>query len=287
VHATERLVFGLVPAEEIGGKDAGLAALVRWLGDRAGLHVVRKNVESYDALGKQVREGAVHVAWLPPILFVRLERDGIVVPLVANMRDDGGYVATVIARADGPFHALEDLRGRRMAWVDPLSTTGYIVPRLELAARGFDPRAFFAAETFHRSHIAAVRAVIGGSADGAATYGRLDTSGAVCRGGWTDLGVPETAVRLLATSGPLPPDLIAVRADVHIEAQAKLANAFVALAADDQMRPIAKRILGVDAFASNVKQSYDALRGTVDAAASSGLIEAATMYLSTEPPAKA
>jgi phosphate/phosphite/phosphonate ABC transporter binding protein len=283
---TDRLVFGLVPAEDVGAHDAGLTALVRWLGDRAKLHLVRRQVESYDALGRQVREGAVNVAWLPPILFVRLERDGIVVPLVANERRDAGYVATMLVRADSPVRTVQELHGKRMAWVDPFSTTGYIVPRLELAARGLDPRTLFEAETFHRSHVATVRAMTSRAADAAATYGRLDEYGAVCRGGWTDLGLPMEDVRILLASGPLPPDLIAVRADVRLDAQAKLADAFVALANDEEMRPIVKRILGVDTFASSVRASYDGLRGTFDAAASSGMIEAATVYMSTDPPPK-
>jgi phosphate/phosphite/phosphonate ABC transporter binding protein len=279
-----RIVFGLVPGEELGAVDAAITAIVRALGERSGLHVVRRKAESYDALERLVRDRAVHVAWLPPILFLRLEREGAVVPLVANERSDPGYVAALLVRADARYGSIEDLRGTRAAWVDPLSTTGYLIPRLELAARGIDPRTFFAGETFHRSHPATVRALSHRSADVAATYARLDATGAIVRGGWTDAALGAQEVRVLHASGPLPPDLIACRADLPVPTQAALAGAFVALGAEPGMRPILRRALGVDGFVSSVTASYDGLRETIARAASSGMIEAATMYLSTEPP---
>jgi phosphate/phosphite/phosphonate ABC transporter binding protein len=278
-------VFGLVPAETIEERDGGLNALVRWLGERARVHLVRRKADSYEALERQVRDAAVHVAWLPPVLFLRLEREGFVVPLVANQRHDGpAYVSVLMTRADSPFTTLEGLRGRRVAWVDPLSTTGYIVPRLELAARGYDPRTFFGSEAFHHSHVEAVRALMHGVADAAATYARANVDGSLQRGGWTDAGFSADHLRTLVTSVGLPPDLIAVRADVPLEAQASLASAFVSLGDDLVMRPIVKQLLGVDGFTSGVRGSYEGLRETVDAAASSGMIDAAAAYLSTKPP---
>lgn len=122
-------------------------------------------------------------------------------------------------------------------------------------------------------------------ADVAATYARLDASGEVLRGGWSDLGLARGAVRVLHTSAPLPPDLIAVRTDVSADAQSALARAFVGSVHDTAMRPIVKRVLGVDGFvAAGVAAAYDDLRRVVDAGASSGVIDASTMYMSTEPP---
>jgi phosphate/phosphite/phosphonate ABC transporter binding protein len=279
-----RLVFGLVPREELGPGHAGLSALVRWLGDKTGLVVEWHEAGSYETLARSVQEGEVGVAWLPPILFVHLEREGVVVPLVANERLELGFVAALVVAAESKLESLEDLRGSRVAWVDPLSATGYVVPRLELAARGLEPRALFRSETFLRSHVAAVRAVAEGSADVAATFARLNAVGTVTRGGWTDAGLSQRKFRILFASKPLPPDLIAVRSDVSAEVQGQLSVAFVELSGDSGMRTIAKRLLGVDAFAPTVGASYDGLRATIEAAASSGLVEVAARYVSRPPP---
>ena len=67
-----RLVFGLAVPESITPRDAGLGSLLRWLGNKAGVEIVRFQVPSYDALARQMRDGTIQVAWLPPIVFVRL-----------------------------------------------------------------------------------------------------------------------------------------------------------------------------------------------------------------------
>jgi phosphate/phosphite/phosphonate ABC transporter binding protein len=281
----ERLVFGLVPNVGLGPVDAPVDAVLRWLGERAGVSIERRSAATYDALGRGVRAGAVHVAWLPPLLFVRLEIEGAVVPLVANERVEVGFVSALLVSAKSGIVALEELKGARAAWVDPLSTTGYVVPRLELAARGLDPRVIFRVESFYRSHAAAVRAVASEEADLAATYARLNTAGEITRGGWRDAGISHRDVRVLHVSAPLPPDLIAVRADLAPATRDALRRAFLALSEDSGMRTIAKRTLGVDGFAAPSSAGFDALRGTIEAAASSGLVEAAAQYISKPPPA--
>jgi ABC-type phosphate/phosphonate transport system substrate-binding protein len=193
-------------------------------------------------------------------------------------------VAALVVAADSKIEELRDLGGTHVAWVDPLSTTGYVVPRLELAARGLDPRTLFRAETFHRSHVGAVKAVAHRTAECAATYARLNAIGRITRGGWTDAGVSPSEVRVLHASAPLPPDLIAVRSDVDVETRRALAAAFLTLSEDSGMRTIAKRLLGVDGFTAHVDASYGGLRKTIEGAASSGLIEAAAHYLSRLPP---
>ena len=69
-----RIVFGLAVPESITRRDAGLGTLLRWLGTRVGVEVVRFQVPSYEALAQQMRDGTIHVAWLPPIVFVWIER---------------------------------------------------------------------------------------------------------------------------------------------------------------------------------------------------------------------
>src|SRR3954451_11351196 len=107
-----RLVFGLAVPESLTQRDAGLGSLLRWLGQRVGVEMVRFQVPSYDALARQMRDGTIQVAWLPPIVFVRLEREGIASPLVTNVRSGGaGYQSVLLVRKDSRVHTLDGLRG--------------------------------------------------------------------------------------------------------------------------------------------------------------------------------
>jgi phosphate/phosphite/phosphonate ABC transporter binding protein len=226
-----RLVFGLAVPESLAAADAGVGSLIRWFGAKAGVELVRFQVPSYEALARQMADGAIQVAWLPPIVFVRLEREGVAVPLVTNKRGgSGGYQSVLLVRGASKIHTLDGLQGASAAWVDPLSASGYVLPRIQLAALGIDPRTVFAKESFYGSHPAAVAALLDGSADVAATFAGLDADGA-SRGGRAS-GHPTSGamgqassdddVRVLATFGQIPGDLIAVRPDVGQDVRASL-----------------------------------------------------------------
>lgn len=82
------------------------------------------------------------------------------------------YRSVVIVPATSDRQSLEDLAGATMAFVDPLSNTGYIRPIRELKKRGI----FLGKTLFTYAHDRAVEAVIRGLVEAAAVDGMvLDT----------------------------------------------------------------------------------------------------------------
>jgi phosphate/phosphite/phosphonate ABC transporter binding protein len=282
---SERLSFGLVPPSSFVDVEPRLNALLRWIGDRVGAVIVRRRVESYDQLVRLVRIGAVDIAWLPPIPFARLDEERLVRSLVCAER--GGhdqYVSVIVARVSSPFHTLRDLQGARIGWVDPLSATGYVVPRMRLAARFASPSSIFAAESFFGSHAAVVRAVLKGLVDVGATYAGLGERGELVRGAVMDLGEAISELRVVEAFGAIPPDVLAVKANLDEELQIKLAEAFVATADDAEMIDAVRMTFGARCFAQKPLVGYDLLRTEVEHGVDSGVIPAAAAFLSTKPP---
>jgi phosphate/phosphite/phosphonate ABC transporter binding protein len=285
--AVRRMVFGLAVPESIPVVDAGVRSIIRWIGARAGIELVRFQVPSYEALARQMLGGALHVAWLPPIVFVRLEREGVAVPLVTNQRGTSdGYQSVLLVRASSSIWTLDALRGASAAWVDPMSASGYVLPRLQLAALGLDPRTLFGVERFYGSHAGVVRALLDGTVDVAATFAGSG-DGIVSRRSFMPEPEPSDELRVLATFGEIPADLIAVRHDVADDARASLASAFTDVCNDAAMAPVAQRIFGVASFGADGFARYDGLRQTIDAAAERGLLDVALIHssrLPTRPP---
>jgi phosphate/phosphite/phosphonate ABC transporter binding protein len=290
METTPRLVFGLGMPETIASLDAGLGSLIRWIGANAGIELVRFQVPSYEALARQMVEGAIQVAWLPPIVFVRLEHEGIAIPLATSQRSGSGvYHSVLLVRKSSKIRTLEGLNGTSVAWVDPLSASGYVLPRIQLAALGIDPRTCFASERFLGSHAEVVRAIINGEVDVAATFAGLDGEGAVSRRSWTNEADDGPDVRILAAFGAIPGDLIASRYDVAPDLRHALVTSLRAACEDSAMGPIAKRVFGVETFSPEGFASYDGLRAAIEAAADRGLLDLATVQSSrfpTRPPTR-
>jgi ABC-type phosphate/phosphonate transport system substrate-binding protein len=248
------------------------------IGRLSGLDFGVAEADSYRKLARLVHERAVDVAWLPPIPYLALEQQQAVVPLVSHER--GGstqFHCVLIVGAESKIHHPVGLRGKRAAWVDPLSAAGYVIPRIHLAAMGVDPRSAFASEHFYGSHEAVVRAVVGGKADFGATYARGEVEGAKVRGAWSDLEGADEAVRVLCAFGAVPSDVIAARPDLAGNVRFRVARALMDASKDAQGKLLMGELFGVDDFKPWASASYDLLRSATRSAAAGGLLGGSTV----------
>ena len=58
-----------------------------------------------------------------------------VVPVLTRMQPTGdtGYYSVMVARKDSGIKSLEDAKGKKLGFADPNSTSGYLIPSIELA----------------------------------------------------------------------------------------------------------------------------------------------------------
>ena len=268
-----RIVFGLVvstPGSDLAELSGRVDRLTKMIGAHVGLEVTRFDAPTYEALATEVREGRVDVAWLPPIVFVRLA--DAVTPLGSIVR--GGktaYEAALVVRADSRIRTIDGLRGSRAGWVDPWSAAGFVLPRVKLALLGVDPRSVFRTETFHGSHRAAMNALEEGACDVAGTYAQADEAGNVVAGAWSEVDGAE--VRVLATFGAIPPDVIAVRAELAAESRVKVLEALRAACTEESTRKILREIFNGDELREGLASGYESLRSALDMATARGLFD--------------
>ncbi|RME11302.1 MAG: phosphate/phosphite/phosphonate ABC transporter substrate-binding protein [Ardenticatenia bacterium] len=115
---------------------------------------------TYAEVNELVRTGQADVAFVCGGGYVEGERLGymtvLVVPQV-NARTT--YQAVIIARADAPYQSLEDLRGTRFAFTDPLSNSGRLYVQYRLWEMGETPETFFKHVIFTYAHDNSVHAV--------------------------------------------------------------------------------------------------------------------------------
>jgi phosphonate transport system substrate-binding protein len=165
----------------------------------------------------------VEVATMGPLPFARiwLDTGGNIEPLVVARDADGttSYIAVMYVRADSAIHSLEEMRGHSLAWADPNSTSGYLVPRSELREAGIDPDRFFSRTGFAGGHEQAIVAVLGRQYDAGVTWssGVGDEAQGFSRGGLravVEKGMVNMAdLRIIWRSRPIPNGPTAVRAD--------------------------------------------------------------------------
>jgi phosphate/phosphite/phosphonate ABC transporter binding protein len=262
------LVFGVVlasGAEELEGK---LDRLVWWINKRAGLPLELRLADSYEDLAKDVRKGRVDVAWLPPVVHVRLASE---VALLGTILRAGrvSYETALIVRRDSKAKVPANLRGARAGWVDRWSAAGYVLPRIGLALQGLDPRTFFASEAFFGTHRKVVQALLDGECDVAGTYAQADGKGKVKGGAWSEIAGAD--VRVLETYGAIPPDVIATRAALVEPQRLLVRDAFLGASASDEGRRYLRDAFGGDTFVEDMQRTHESLARALEMASARGL----------------
>ncbi len=119
--------------------------------------------------------GNLDYAWLGSSGYagVYLEDPNAVEPIMTRMQPTGdtGYFSVMVARKDSGIKTLEDTKGKRLGFADPNSTSGFLIPSIELQEQvegGIE--GYYASADFMGGHENGVLGVLNGDVDVAVTW---------------------------------------------------------------------------------------------------------------------
>lgn len=262
--------FGIVRSFDSATARARLNEACEQLSRVLGVVIFPHQALSYRDLSDGLDRGTLGFAWLPPMLAIELEDKRLIEPVALPVRrGTTSYHAAIIARR-GVAKTLDDLRGKRVAWVDKSSAAGYVVPRMHLVGAGFDVRDLFAAEMFLTSHDAVIEAVLSGRADVGATFCTMDPrSQRVLQAGWTAPdGTGPKPVDVVATAGPIPNDAVFAHVSVDVDLRSKLLS--ILMSPDNKLREALDAMVRAEAFRPATSAHYEPLRRMIATATARG-----------------
>ncbi|PDT53020.1 MULTISPECIES: phosphonate ABC transporter substrate-binding protein [Sinorhizobium] len=105
---------------------------------------------------------------------IYLAKADAVEPILTTVQTDGstGYHSIMVARKDAGITKLEDLKGKKLGFADPDSTSGYLVPLVILPeAIGAPVKEYFGETGFGGGHENLVLEVLKGTFDAGTTFG--------------------------------------------------------------------------------------------------------------------
>ncbi len=127
----------------------------------------------YASCVQMLAAGKIDLAWLGTATYVVEREQTPMVPLVRPIwSGKAGYAGVIFTLEGSGITNLEDLRGKRLAFVDEQSASGYVYPANLLIAAGFNLEKDFSATDFLGSHDAVLMAVLLGEYDAGAVFER-------------------------------------------------------------------------------------------------------------------
>ena len=220
----QKLVVALKPDKNPEQMLNERKALAAFLGEKLGREVEVIVPLSSAVILEGFANGTIDLGYLSAADVVNGD-DAPKILLAGEINGQTSYKSYWVALKDKPYGKVEELRGKPVAFSSKTSTSGFIIPLLDLHQKGLvdesgDPEKFFGKGNvwYGSGYVSAVERVLAGEAEAAAiSYYVLDKEKHL---------TPEQRAQLkkVAEQGPVPTHVIAVRQSLPEAEQTKLAE---------------------------------------------------------------
>ena len=168
------LKIGSVTVESQAATVTRYKPFADYLEKKLGVKVEVFTASDYAGIVQALSAGQIHLGRMGGAGYAAgfIDSKGGIEPLVMNVEPNGGkgYHSVLIVRSDSPYKSIADLKGKSLAWVDPNSTSGYLVPNAALRDAGIDPQKHFSRTLFSGGHDQSVLGVLKSNFDSAFTW---------------------------------------------------------------------------------------------------------------------
>jgi phosphonate transport system substrate-binding protein len=211
----DELVLATVPDESSSSVQTEYAPLAKMLEKETGRKVRVEKATTYASVIEGQRAGKIDIAMHGPLSYIVARRSGVkLTPIAAQVDTKGdapGYRSYAIVKRDSKLSGLADFKGKKICFVDPTSTSGYLYPVAALQKAGVqekDIQSFMAG-----GHDASALAVRSGQCQGGFAYDAMVDKLLIERGEakagdfkviWKSQVIPSSP---LTVSDDLAPDL--------------------------------------------------------------------------------
>ena len=212
---------------------------------------------TYSETNDLVRYQQCDIAIVCTYPFIRGEKEfGMQALVVSLVNGEKTYQSILVVPETSRAKTILDLRGKRFASADIMSTTGWLFPAMLLMDSGEVPDKFFGQHILTRSHDRSMQAVMDGFVDGAAVHGLVYNQ-----------MVEENPsilqkVKILTKSGPFGIPPVVAHPNLDPKLRQAILSILLNMHEDAQGKLILKK-LQIDRFVIPEAHHFDSLRSAV------------------------
>ncbi len=263
--AKTQITIGFNPAENADIVETNGKLFSEYYKKATGLDVKTFIATDYTALIEALRSGRIDFAFLPPFSLVKAEEVADAQVLMKAVRKGQPFFFSgIIVRSDKGFNKIEDLKGKNIAWVDPSSSSGFIIPKAALITKKkIDPDKHFGKQVFAGSHDALVLSVLNGTVDAGATFVN-DQKGN--DGAWHQFlksDEDKKKIKMIFVSDPIPGDTMATTKKFikeHKDIVDKTTKILGDMGKNEEGKAILKALYRIDSMIPATSKEYQPLR---------------------------
>jgi phosphonate transport system substrate-binding protein len=257
------LIWALVPSSESDTVLASFDAVADIIFDETGLvidpFVATEYAGVIEALSADPPKA--HISSLATFAYlVAAERGVAEAELVSVRYGSPSYNGQIFVRADSGINSLEELAGKTFCRPDPLSTSGWIIPSIELQAAGVNPETDLAEVVDAGSHDASVAGVYNGDCDAGSSF--VDARSSLEE----DYADIMEVIKIINVSVEIPNDGVQYHPSVPREIRDQINAALIAMPETEEGAEALDLAYEWSELAPRSDDFYDPFRQVLDAA---------------------
>lgn len=218
---------------------------------------------SYHEIRTMLAKGELDVCLTSSFIYILASEETKITPLVRRIKcGSSSYNSIIIVREDSGIGNLEDLKGKRFAFTDRESTTGWLLPMAMMIKQGIcDPEDYFSEVIFTTDHRSALYGVYNRRVDGA-----VITTTLLCS---EDPEVKDKLkdLRIIWKSDSVPLGPFSVCDALDKQLAEKIKRAFLRIDKSDDTRPLLEYLekeQDIEGFEEARDRDYDVIRNAYD-----------------------
>lgn len=249
------IVMSFVPSGDTQDIIVSGDEIAEMISERTGL-VIEANVGTdFAAVREAMGAEQAHIGWLNTFNYILAnEQYDVDVGLVTERFGLTYYNGQINVNADAGIESVADLEGKVMCWVDPNSTSGYIIPRITLAAEGLDPDTDFAETLEAGSHDNVIIQVYNGECDAGATFVDARTN--------VEEDFPDVneRVEVLLTTSDIPNDSVSFIPEFPEDMRQEIVDALLDIASTEEGQEALNTLYSIEGLQEADDSFYDEFR---------------------------
>lgn len=264
----DKLTIGFVPSQEAGGIADKVKPMEDFLTKELGIPVKATVGTNFIAVVEAMGSKQVDVGFLNPFSYVLASGDHKVQVILKSQRKGASsYRAQMVTRTEDNIPACKDgdtkctatfeaLKGKKVAFVDAASTSGYLFPAsfMKEAGISLDKGKFFAETIFAGAHDNAAKAVLNKTVDAAWSF--EDVRDNLVK----EFPNVKEQLKVVAYTTPIPNDTVSVRDGLPADMVAKIKAAMLKFAGTEEGKKVLKDLYTIDGFVDAADKDYDVIR---------------------------
>lgn len=249
--------MGFVPLKNSEKLVEDLKPISDYLTERLGVKVEAFTASNYIGVVEGLGSGSVDFGIIPPFSSLLAQKQSNAKPILTSKGKTGkpGYTAELYVRKDSGIKSLQDVKGKKVAFVDPSSSSGYIYPGAMLVNAGLNLDKDISYQ-FSGGHDKSLQLLLNKDVDVIATFDGVEDRYA------KDFPQAKTDIQKLATSDMIPGVMVTTSGKMDKELQEKLEKALRDIEKDPKMKELFTKMFSITGFTDVDQDAYKKVEAT-------------------------